>query len=184
MSYRGFFLCSLSLSSLWACAQTTPDARAGFERIAVGGYYSYFDTNYSGYRMAGPGAYIDWSSSMLWHVGVEGEGRWLILNGQNDFSEYTYLAGPRYRFAVGKRLKPYAKFLLGAGVVNFPYHLAHGGYFVIAPGGGVDFAVSRRWGLRADYEYQIWPDAVGIPGIQSAALKPNGVSAGISYRVF
>lgn len=184
MSFRSLFLSSLLLSSVWACAQTVPDARAGLSRITVGGYYSYFDTGYTGYRMSGPGAYIDWSSSTLWHIGAEAEGRWLVINGPNDFSEYTYLAGPRYRYAVGQHLKPYAKVLLGAGELNFPYHLAHGGYFAIAPGAGIDFAVSRRWGLRADYEYQIWPDAVGIPGIPGPALKPNGVSAGISFQIF
>jgi opacity protein-like surface antigen len=169
---------------LWACAQSVPDAKAGFERIRVGGYYSYFDTGYSGYRMTGPSAFIDWSSSALWHFGAEAEGRWLIGNAPNNFSQYTYLAGPRYRFPIGRRVQPYAKFLMGAGEVNFPYHLAHGGYFAIAVGGGAELAMRRRWRLRVDYEYQIWPDAVGIPGIPSPALKPNGVSAGISYRVF
>jgi opacity protein-like surface antigen len=182
--FRIFILCSLFLSSLWACAQVVPDARAGISRIKVGGYYSYYDTGYSGYRMTGPAAFIDWSSSAFWHIGAEAEGRWLISDAPNNFSEYTYLAGPRYRFPVGKRAQPYAKVLLGAGEINFPYHLAHGGYFAIAVGGGVDLAMRRRWGLRVDYEYQIWPDAVGIPGIPSSALKPNGVSAGISYRVF
>jgi opacity protein-like surface antigen len=74
--------------------------------------------------------------------------------------------------------------LVGAGEVNFPYQLGHGGYFAIAPGGGADFALRPRWRVRADYEYQIWPNAPGIPGIQSSTLKPNGVSAGFSYQVF
>jgi opacity protein-like surface antigen len=121
---------------------------------------------------------------MIWHLGVEAEGRWLIYGASHDFSQYTYLIGPRYRFPVSGRIQPYAKVLLGTGDINFPYQLAHGSYFAMAPGGGVDFVVKGRWRLRADYEYQIWPSAPGIPGIQSSALKPNGVSAGVSYRIF
>jgi len=54
----------------------------------------------------------------------------------------------------------------------------------MAPGGGLDYALNRRWKVRADYEFQIWPSAVGIPGIQTGSVHPNGVSVGISYRLF
>ena len=73
------------------------------------------------------------------NLGVEGEGRWLMIGGAHSFSEYNYLVGPRYRFYYkSEKYQPYAKFLVGAGEINFPYDLAHGGYFVLAPGGGID----------------------------------------------
>jgi opacity protein-like surface antigen len=181
---RTLILGALLLWSGWAIAQVEPTAYRNRNTLTLGAYYSYFDTDYVSNRMTGVGAYADWSPTFLRHLGAEAEGRWLIFNAPYDFSEYNYLAGPRYRLPVFKRVQPYAKLLLGAGEVSFPYHLAHGGYFALAPGGGIDFALMRRWRIRVDYEYQIWPNAVGIPGIPSDALKPNGVSVGISYRIF
>ena len=39
-------------------------------------------------------------------------------------------------------------------------------------------------GSRADYEYQIWPQSPDIPGMTVATMKPNGVTVGLTYRVF
>jgi opacity protein-like surface antigen len=176
---------AILLSSAYARAQVVPDATVGNPLVTVGGYFSFFDADYAANRVAGPGAFIDWSPPRFLHLGLEGEGRWLNLNGANSFSEYNYLVGPRYRIPVSwRRTRPYAKAMVGAGEINFPYHLGYGSYFAIAPGGGVDYDLRPRWKLRADYEYQFWPSAPGIPGISSGALKPNGVSAGISFQIF
>lgn len=184
MLYRNLILAFLFLSSVWAYAQVKPAGNGTAAVLTVGGYYSYFNANYAGNPMSGLGAYIDWSPNRAWRLGAEAEGRWLILGAPHDFNQYTYLIGPRYRFSVGNRIKPYAKLLLGSGEITYPYQLGHGSYFTMAPGGGVDFVVKQRWRLRADYEYQIWPNAPGIPGIQSSALNPYGVSGGVSYKVF
>lgn len=165
-------------------AQVEASATRGSAPFVVGGTFSYFDTGYASNRMMGVGAFIDWSPMLAGNLGVEGEGRWLTFNGANDLNEYSYLVGPRYRFYVSHRFQPYAKMLVGAGEIDFPYHLAHGGYFALAPGGGLDFESRGRWRLRADYEYQVWLNSPGIPGVQSSAIKPNGVSVGISYRLF
>lgn len=184
MLQRTLVFGALLFLSVRAFPQAAPSAYGGPPLFTVGGTFSYFDTNYAGNRMMGPGAFIDWSPPTSWHVGLEGEGRWLIWNGANSFSQYNYLAGPRYQFPQGKRLRPYAKLLVGGGEINFPYQLAHGSYFVIAPGGGVDYPLSWRLRVRADYEFQIWPQGLGIPGGTNSALKPNGVSVGIGYRIF
>lgn len=185
MLQRIIFFAAILLLSAHAHAQVVFDATVGRPEVDVGGYFSYFDADYDSNRVVGPGAFIDWSPPRFLHLGLEGEGRWLTLNGANSFSEYNYLVGPRYRIPVSwGRVRPYAKGMVGAGEINFPYHLGYGRYFVLAPGGGVDYDLRPRWKLRADYEYQIWPSAPGIPGISSGALKPNGVSAGISFQVF
>lgn len=184
MLLRGLILCALLLSSMRALAQAAPSAYGGSPRFTAGGLFSYVDSGYAGNRMTGPGAYIDWSPPTEWSLGLEGEARWLILNAPNQFRQYTYLAGPRYQFPHKGRVRPYVKFLIGAGDIDFPYHLAHGSYFVLAPGGGADIALAPKLRLRADYELQIWPQAVGIPGIPGSSLKPNGVSVGFSYKVF
>jgi len=177
-------LCALLFSSACACAQVVPAGYEGRHLLTAGGLFSYFDADYASNKVMGVGTYVDWTPPMFFHLGAEGEARWLTLNGANSFSEYDYLIGPRYTFPMRGRLRPYAKVLAGAGEINFPYHLAHGGYLAIAPGGGVDYTWSSRLRVRADYEYQFWPKAVGIPEIPSSSLKPNGVSVGISYAIF
>ena len=173
---------ALLIPSALAFGQVVPAARHGAPPLSAGGYFSYFNTDYASNHMTGFGAYVDWSPYK--NFGIEAEGRWLLFNAPHDFRQYTYLAGPRYGFRRGKHMQPYVKFLLGGGVIDFPYQLAYGRYFAMAPGGGVDFRIDRHWRVRADYEYQIWPSAVGIPGIPSPALKPNGVSVGLAYRFY
>ncbi len=184
MIQRFLILCAFSLSSTIVFAQAAPSARGDSAPLVVGGYFSYFDAGYAGNRVMGPGAFIDWSPLNSGNLGVEGEGRWLKFGAHHDFSEYNYLVGPRYRLRATSRIQPYVKFLMGAGEINFPFQLAHGSYFALVPGGGVDYELHPRWRVRADYEYQFWLDSPGIPGIQSSAVKPNGVSVGMSYRIF
>ncbi|MGC2616780.1 MAG: hypothetical protein WA354_22295 [Terracidiphilus sp.] len=175
---------SLILGCAWAHGQVEDSATAGVVPLSVGGTFSFFDASYQGYKTSGLGAYIDYSPLFAGDIGVEGEGRWLRFGGPQSFSESTYLAGPRYRFYKSDKYQPYAKVLVGAGEINFPYDLAHGGYFVLAPGGGIDIALKEHWKFRADYEFQFWPNAPGIPGIQTGSVYPNGVSIGFTYRLF
>ncbi len=171
-------------SSTFALSQVVPDANAETIPLTVGGSFSFFDASYASNKVAGLGTFVDYSPLFEGNLGVEAEGRWLTTGGSHGFSEYNYLAGPRYRFYMNDRYQPYAKVLLGGGEINFSYNLAHGGYFALAPGGGIDIALDRRWTVRADYEFQIWPSAPGIPGIQNGSVHPNGVTIGFSYRLF
>ena len=148
----------------------------------AGGFISYYDAAYASNKPLGFGGFIDWSPYK--NFGIEAEGRWLMLirittSGSTPTSPAHAMAS-----AAARRSNPTSKVLMGGGVIDFPYGLAYGRYFVIAPGGGADFRLNRHWRIRADYEYQIWPDAPGIPGIPSSALKPNGVSVGFAYRFF
>ena len=174
----------LFVSCICAYSQVEDSATAPIVPLSVGGAFSFFDASYAGNKAAGVGAVIDYSPLLSGDLGVEGESRWLKLGGSHGFSEYNYLVGPRYRFHWRDKYEPYAKFLVGAGEINFPYHLAHGGYFAMAPGGGLDMTVNQHWKLRVDYEFQYWPGAVAIPGISTGSVHPNGVSIGLNYRVF
>jgi opacity protein-like surface antigen len=83
----------------------------------------------------------------------------------------------------------YGKALFGVGYLNFPLNVAYGTYFDIALGGGLDYRLTRRIYLRAEYEYQIWPGFVGLPNPQLSpnhanSLTPNGFALGASYRIF
>jgi len=181
---RSWVLGILLVSSISALCQVLPEATAGSAPLSVGGYFSYYNAGYASNKLTGLGAYIDWSPWMSGNVGIEGEGRWLVYGGSHGLSEYQYLAGPRYRFYLSDRYQPYAKMLVGAGELNFPYGLAHGSYFALAPGGGIDVVLNQHWKIRADYEYQFWPNSIGIPGISTSSAKPNGVSVGFAYRLF
>lgn len=174
----------LCIGCAWVHGQVEDSATAGIVPLSIGGSFSFFDASYQGYKNAGLGAYIDFSPLLAGSLGVEGEGRWLTFGGPQSFSEYTYLAGPRYRFYKSNRYQPYAKVLVGVGELNFPYGLAHGSYFVVAPGGGLDIALKEHWKVRADYEFQYWANAPGIPGIENGTMHPNGATIGLTYRLF
>lgn len=185
--WRSFLVvAALFFAPLLAGAQAVYAGERAPVSFAVGGSVSYFDAAYGGYKVIGVVGSANLSPVIWDHLGLVAEGRWLNLNASHGFAEYNYLAGPTYRIPVSEHrsFHPYVKGLIGEGIVDFPNHLAYGRYFVFAPGGGVDVALDRRWRLRADYEYQIWPQAPGIPGQSVPMMKPNGVTVGFTYRVF
>ncbi len=114
------------------------------------------------------------------YLGAEVLYRNAAIVSPTDFGLSNYLIGPRVRFSRG-RFTPYAKFLLGYGIVNFQR-----GYFskdfseshkMYAFGGGVDFTATQHLILRLfDYEAQMWP------GFQPHGLTPSSESIGIAYR--
>jgi hypothetical protein len=183
---RFLVVAAVFLTPLLAAGQAVYDAERASVSLTMGGSFSYFDAAYGGYKVMGAVGSVNLSPVIWDRVGLQGEGRWLALNASHGFAEYNYLAGPVYRIPLSERraLHPYVKGLIGEGIVDFPNHLAYGRYFVLAPGGGVDMTLNPRWRLRVDYEYQIWPQAPGIPGQSAAMMKPNGVTVGFTYRVF
>jgi len=181
----GKFLAAAAISvlpaSLWA--QAAPAIKGGLPPLSVGGFYSNFIPDFTPNRLGGAGIFIDWDIFRKFNLGVEGEARWLRFNQQLGSYEDNYLVGPRYSRHYGKFV-PYVKFLMGAGEFEFPNGYGHGGYFAYAPGGGLDYRLTRKVTIRAiDYEYQFWPSAPG-GGFPTNGLSPNGFSFGASYRVF
>jgi hypothetical protein len=161
--------------------QASPAVRSGIPPLSVGGYYSNFYSDFNPVRLGGLGIYVDWN--LFGRLGVEGEARWLRFNQRAGSYEDNYLVGPRYtrRF---KNFFPYAKFLMGAGELQFNNNEGHGGYFALVPGGGLDYRLNRKVTVRLiDYEYQFWPTALG-GGLPSNGLTPHGFSFGASYRIF
>jgi hypothetical protein len=155
--------------------QATPAGRGG-SQLTAGGYFSSFSPDYGTNELLGVGVYSDLNVGA--HLSAEGEARFLRFNQKLDVHEDNYLIGPRYRWHYG-RFQPYAKFLIGNGQFNFPYGYAHGGYLMIAFGGGLDVNLHHHLVWRAvDYEYQHWSS------FQGSSLSPNGFSFGIAYRIF
>ena len=159
--------------------------RCAFGQVAesanIGGHSVWVGTGVSGYHLGygsvnnlGVSAYVDADS--IRRLGLEGEGRWLRIHQTNDIHADTYLAGPRYHFNVG-RYQPYIKGMAGLGLFNFTYNYAHGSYFVVGGGGGIDYRLSPRWSARVDGEYQYWPQ------FTFGAMSSAGLTVGIRYLV-
>jgi hypothetical protein len=157
-----------------ASAQALPVLTGPGTYVGAGGGVTAFQADY-GQRVLGGG--VVWADvNMTWQFGLEGEARYLRLNTSEDVTEKMYLGGVRYTFTP-KRLRPYAKFLLGAGDISYPFHYAQGTYLALAPGAGVDLHISDHLIWRVvDVEYQTWPD------FTFGNLKPYGVSMGFIYR--
>jgi hypothetical protein len=185
---RSFFLLCLLLLSYCAGlrpnrleAQAAPAVRGG-AGLWSGAEYSNFSPDFGpSQRLSGIGGYLDlnWNS----RYAAEAEVRFLRFNGFSSQYQDNYLIGPKITILPKGKLRPYAKVLVGLGKFNFPYQLGYGTYFALALGAGVDYRLSPRISIRAEYEYQFWPNSPGIAGEPSNSLRPNGLSAGFAYRL-
>jgi opacity protein-like surface antigen len=169
-------------------AQVVPSARGGNQQLYVGALFGDFDPDYGWQRLYSIGAFGDYNLTPK--LGAEAEVRFHRFNQLADIHMDTYVAGPKYNFH-RRRYTLYGKALFGLGSFNFPGNAAHGTYFAMAFGGGVDYRLTRRFYVRGEYEYQIWPGFVGPPDPPYVPLEdrphgltPNGFSFGTSYRFF
>jgi hypothetical protein len=166
-----------------AHAQAVPAADAGGMRLSAGGTFSGYELGYGQMKIMGASAFVD--ADTLRHFGIEGEARWLNFHRSvdqkgpaADETASTYLAGLRYSRYFG-RFQPYAKGLVGIGLFNYPYNFARETDLVVAPGGGVDFRITRRIRWRAvDFEYQLWPQ------FNYGQMSSYGLSSGIRVKIF
>jgi Outer membrane protein beta-barrel domain len=162
------------LAGRTAHAQSPEAGNAGDIYLWVGGGASGYYIQYGQVKNLGITAYVD--ADTVRRFGIEAEGRWLEFHQTNEIHADTYLVGPRYHFNAN-RFQPYVKGLAGIGHFTFPYNYAHGSYFVIAPGGGLDYRLGRRWSVRADFEYQFWPQ------FTFGAMSSGGATVGVRYLI-
>lgn len=174
---KKLFALSLFLSiSLALHAQAGPAARGGTGSIFAGGTYSAFKPDFGTNWLMGIGGYFD--VNLNDRYAAEGEARLLRFNQRQEVHEDTYLIGPKVTFR-HRKFEPYGKVLFGVGEINLTKSYAHGGFFAMALGGGLDYRLTPRLKIRAiDYEYQMWPGFLG------RGLSPSGFSVGAAYRIF
>jgi hypothetical protein len=200
MMKSAVLLLLLATSTLaWPQSQESAvGAEAGFW---AGGEVSSFNPDYSctsnvpfncPSQLLGPGVFFDFNMYSRW--GAEGEARWMDWHGSGGESEANYLLGPRYRLFRRDRFSGWGKFLLGGGWISTPgYPQAgslRGSYFVLAPGGDLNYRITSHLTARADYEYQFWPSFVGPATFSNGTgivahnhgLTPNGFSFGVEWR--
>jgi predicted porin len=173
---------SLLFASGTAFSQVAPTVRGANSSLSVGGEFSSFDSDYDNVtRLIGIGALVDYNLTPK--LGLVGEARWLQWNGHGGQSQQDYLLGAKYRLYQWHRFSFNAKFVLGGVWITYPDQIGTGSYFAIAPGGFVDYHLTRRFSIRGDYEYQFLPSAPGFAGFPSNGLNPNGFSVGVMYRL-
>jgi len=99
----------------------------------------------------------------------------------------TAEGGLIYRWHRYAKFHPLAKVLAGFGNEDFPadinVHYPSGGRLYthdtrnfFAAGAGLEYRVKPRFDIRADYEYQFWPDFLG-----HNYVKPRGLTVGVLY---
>jgi hypothetical protein len=167
----------LAASTGIARAQAISTADGPGSYTAVGGTYSMYQSDYGQRQIEGSSAFID--AHLYRRIGVEAKASWLNFHTDENVRQRTYLAGPKIALK-GRTIRPYARFLVGRGDFDFPFGYAHGSYFVVAPGAGLDWRVghSRLLVRLVDVEYQVWPS------FSFGAIHPYGVSTGLSLRVW
>ena len=145
--------------------------------IQVGATGSLAQNPYGQRYLGGETLFVD--AHLYRKIGVEADATFLNLHQDLGQKQTTYLIGPRYSIFT-RNLRPYGKFLVGRGEYTFPYNYARGSYFVMSPGGGVDYRVhNSRFTFRlVDLEYQIWP------GFSYGPLHSLSASAGLAFTVF
>ncbi|MGB8260635.1 MAG: outer membrane beta-barrel protein [Terracidiphilus sp.] len=191
----------LLFSPFFASAQVVPSATDRTLPLAVGGGLSGFDpdllrtsfgnleqTRNSGI-MLGVSGWADyfpqWMPQRLHGLGIEAEGHdigWRQSSTETNFRIMVAGGGAIYSWRHFHTFRPYGKAGELYGQMRFapdkqPYHSDTRNFLYF--GGGFEYHVWRKVWMRADYEYQMWPDMIFGHGNY---LSPEGVTVGATYR--
>jgi outer membrane protein with beta-barrel domain len=102
------------------------------------------------------------------------------ISGQKSF-----ILGPKVEYPIG-RLHPYADFLIGRGQIDY----LNGGFLynnllylsststVYSPGLGLDYDLTPRWAVKADFQYQTWH----TPVLPDTSIHPKAITFGVVYH--
>ncbi len=190
----------LTLALLFACArpalaQAVPAATQKSLPFAIGAGFSGYNPDYGHGRLLGGTLWIDyapdWVPSLLRGIGLEIEARDLNYgrssslpgNLRQDVAE----GGVMYSWPRFRNFRPYGKISWGYGNLDSETQADHRysiSRTIFSGGGGVEYRVSQRVWVRADYEYQSWPDFFkhSDPTISAGRLNPQGFTIGALYQ--
>jgi len=175
-----------------ANAQTVPAARDPLLPLAVGAGLSGFEPDINAGRIYGGTLWIDyspnWVPSFLHGIGIEASVRDISLgrsasqppNLREDVAE----GGVFYSWRHFRSFRPYVKGAGGYGNADYEGSKSarrNESRTISAVGGGVEFRATRRIWVRADYEYQIWPDFFKATK-PAGLLTPQGFTVGALYH--
>jgi len=185
-TFKLAFIAVLVTTVMPAYSQVAPAASQGGVPIVIGGGFSDYSIDWGpGKRMDGISAWVDWYPSRLPAVlnglGIEIAGHdidYARPAGIGTMRQDTGEGGPIYTWDHYRNFRPYVKYLMGIGAIDFastgPYR--HDTFGIFSPAGGLEYHAWRHIWIRGDYEYQFWHDTFGPHD-----LTPAGFTIGASY---
>jgi hypothetical protein len=181
---------AVSLITLFhpAFSQTVPAATEGHPLpITIGAGVSDIDVDWGKSRMIGGTLWIDYFPTYLPHflngLGVDAEARDINYDRPStvpsNFRQDTAGGGPIYVWRRFPNFQIYGKGLVEFGSFDFTItytpNYKHETRTVAAPGGGLLVHTYKHVWVRADYEYQFWPD------LFQRTFDPQGFTVGAVY---
>lgn len=169
-----------------ASGQIVPQATEKSDGIplTIGTGYSNYYSDWNG-RLSGPVIWVDWSCygrrSYMHGFGVELEARDLNYDRTGSIPNLrmdTASAGAVYTWRRFNKFNPYAKVLVGLGSIDFISsnpNYRHDTRTISSWGGGLEYRIFPQVWVRADYEYQFWPQ------LPLHTLNPQGFTIGAKY---
>ena len=165
-------------------SQATPTASRRLD-MQVGGIFSLANPGiasnativYGQMNFKGGGVYATFDPTN--HFGLEISAREVF--GVESVHEATYEIGPRV-YGIYRRFMPYGKVLVGRGVFTYPNSIGSQAFTVGALGGGIDYRLSSKLYVRADYEYQSWFGFAAQVSAFPGSLSPTAASLGVAYH--
>ena len=183
-----------TLAVLFACAaysapaQTAPAATKNNFPLSVGGGISGYNPDWGHGHMLGGTVWVDYTlprvPSFLQGIGLELEARDLNFGRTETVPpllvEEAAGGGVTYTWRHYRNFHPYGKFLGEYGGLTCnksgpQYH--HDTRTVVIGGGGLEYRALHNIWVRADFEYQFWPDLFG-----GKTLDPKGFTVGAMYH--
>jgi len=169
-------------------SQTAPDAYQGRTLpISLGAGVSSINVDWGrNQRMIGGTLWINYFPPvphLLNGLALDVEGRDINYDRPsvlpNNFRQDTAAGGPIYYWRHFRDFQVYGKGLIGFGSFDFRYYstpyYTHETRTIFAPGGGIMVHGYKHVWVRADYEYQFWPDLFG------RTADPQGFTLGAVY---
>ena len=185
----------LFAASMPALSQSAPTATGGESPFSVGGGVSAFNPDFGSGNTYGGTFWADYrlnkAPAYLQGIGFEVEARDILFGHSSsqpsNLSEKTLGGGVTYTVRRFQNFRPYGKVIWGYGVAD--YKNGSGGdasqsRTTTALGAGLDYHLFGKVWLRADYEYQMWPDFFkhSAGTIPAGTLNPNGFTVGFTYH--
>jgi opacity protein-like surface antigen len=186
-------LAVLLILSAWPThAQVAPAGVAKTLPLNVGVGFSNYNTDVSGDRLNGATLWLDydpsWLPGRLYGLGIAAQGRDLNIgqpSNQPFLREDVGSGGAIYRWNRYFLVRPYGEILMGFGNADYltPYGLHyHQTRTVTTAGGGAEFDAFHHLWVRADYEYEWWPNFYINGKSNPPKLDPQGITVGFVYH--
>jgi hypothetical protein len=185
------------MASLPLFSEVVPSATqgGGVPQWTVGTGFSYFSPDYGPWHLAGGTLWINDSlnrmPSFLSGLSLDIEARDLSLfNSSHDPVTRidTAAGGAIYKLSRYRNFRPYGKVTVGLGNIDYMpsgTHRYNQSRTVTGMGGGCDIRAFRSVWVRADYEFQYWPNFWVTKQSNyrtGAAIDPNGLTIGAVYH--